>query len=61
MNIHDPNFHGWNEDLSTDWISVPYPEDVSELLLANDEQMTVSARIKKALMMTLTMTTRYGL
>ena len=47
MNIHDPNFHGWNEDLSTDWISVPYPEDVSELLLANDEQMTVSARIRK--------------
>ena len=42
MNIQDPQFHGWNEDLSTDWISVPYPEDISELLLANDEEMTAS-------------------
>ena len=42
MNIQDPQFHGWNEDLSTDWISVPYPEDISELLLANDEKMTAS-------------------
>ena len=25
MNIQDPQFHGWNEDLSTDWISLPYP------------------------------------
>ena len=37
MNIHDPQFHGWNEDSSTDWISVHYPE----LLKANDE-MTAS-------------------
>ena len=42
MNIHDPQFHRWNEDLSTDWISVPYPADISELLLANDEEMTAS-------------------
>ena len=42
MNIQDPQFYGWNEDLSTDWISVPYPEDISELLLANDEEMTAS-------------------
>ena len=42
MNIHEPHFHGWNEVLSTDWISVPCPEDISELLLANDEEMTAS-------------------
>ena len=34
MNIQDPQFHGWNEDLSTYWIS--------ELLLANDEDITAS-------------------
>ena len=38
MNIHDPKFNSWNEDLSTDSISVPYPEDISELLSANDEK-----------------------
>ena len=32
MNIQDPKFHGRNEDLNTDWISVPYPEGISELL-----------------------------
>ena len=42
MNIHDPQFHGRNEDLSTDWISVSYPDNISELLLANDEEMTAS-------------------
>ena len=42
MNIQDPQLHGWNEDLSADWISVPYPEVISELLLANDEKMTAS-------------------
>ena len=33
----DPEFHGWNENLSTDWISVHYPEGISELLPATDE------------------------
>ena len=42
IHIHDPQFHDCNENLSTDWISVPYPEDISELLLANDEEMTAS-------------------
>ena len=42
INIHDPQFHGWNEELSTEWSSVPYTEDISELLLASDEEMTAS-------------------
>ena len=37
MNTQDPKFHGWNEDLNTDWISVPYSARISELLLTIDD------------------------
>ena len=33
----DPSNHGWKADFSVDWISEPYPEDISELLVDTDK------------------------
>eukprot|EP00794_Sanderia_malayensis_P002593 gene2593-biopygen2126 len=37
MHLEDPQQHGWLNDLSPDWIDVPYPEDVAELLIGTDD------------------------
>ena len=33
MEIEDPKYHGWQEDLTEDWVAVPFPEDITELLV----------------------------
>ena len=33
----DPTMHGWMDDLSCEWVSEAYPEDICELLIANKE------------------------
>ena len=33
IDLEEPNLHGWNADMTIDWISDPFPQDVSELLL----------------------------
>ncbi len=35
--LEDPQQHGWLHDLTPDWIDVPYPEDVAELLVGSDD------------------------
>ena len=37
----DPSNHGWKADFSVDWISQPYPEDISELLVDINEVIDV--------------------
>ena len=32
----EPNMHGWNDDFAVDWISDPYPEDISEFFVTDD-------------------------
>ena len=33
----DPTMHGWKDDFSCEWVSEAYPEDLCELLIANEE------------------------
>eukprot|EP00794_Sanderia_malayensis_P000672 gene671-biopygen976 len=33
MEIEDPSYHGWQEDLTENWVTVPFPEDITELLV----------------------------
>ena len=37
MCLEDSQQHGWLHDLTPDWIDVPYPEDVAELLVDSDD------------------------
>ena len=34
--VEEPNSHGWNDDFTIDWISDPYPEDISEYFVTED-------------------------
>ena len=45
MQLQDPTFHSLSEDLRTDWISVPYLEDISRLLSNNDKDMANQNRM----------------
>ena len=37
MCLEDPQQHGWLHDLTPDWIDVPYPGDVAELLVGSND------------------------
>ena len=41
MQQDDPQLHGWNEDLSVDWILEAYPEDISDLLVSSEDDPTI--------------------
>ena len=41
MQHDEPQLHGWNEDLSVDWILEAYPKDICDLLVSNDDETTV--------------------
>ena len=36
MEIETPTSHGWNDELSVDWVTKPYPDDICELLVSKD-------------------------
>lgn len=36
METDTPISHGWKDDLSVDWVTKPYPEDICELLVSQD-------------------------
>lgn len=38
MEIEDPKYHGWQEDLTEDWVTVHFPEDITELLVDMTEE-----------------------
>ncbi len=38
INVQEPVNHGWLEDMSIDWVTEPYPEDIAVLLI-NDGEM----------------------
>ena len=38
MEIEDPKHHGWQEDLTEEWVTVPFPEDITELLVDMTEE-----------------------
>ena len=38
MEIEDPKYHGWQEDLTEEWVTVPFPEDITELLVDMTEE-----------------------
>ena len=38
MEIEDPKCHGWQEDLTEEWVTVPLPEDITELLVDMTEE-----------------------
>ena len=38
MNLENPSHHGWNDDLSIDRISNPYPDDVAETLFGKKQE-----------------------
>ena len=40
MDVDDPRNHGWNQDLEIDWISEAYPEDLAELLVTTDDDIS---------------------
>ncbi len=42
IDIEQPANHGWLEDLSIDWLTEPYPEDIAELLVVSQERETES-------------------
>ena len=41
MQHDDPQLHGWNANLSVDWIFEAYPKDICDLLVSNDDEITV--------------------
>ena len=41
MQQDDHQLHGWNEDLSVDWILEAYPEDISDLLVSSEDDPTI--------------------
>ncbi len=42
IDTEEPANHGWLEDLTLDWLTEPYPEDIAELYLVNKERETTS-------------------
>ena len=33
MEIEDQKFHGWQEDITENWVTPLFPEDITELLV----------------------------
>ena len=42
MYLKNANEHGRLIDLTPDWIDVPYPEDVAQLLVGGDDSNSIS-------------------
>ena len=41
IDTETPANHGWLEDLSIDWLTEPYPEDIAELLLVSESDQEI--------------------
>ena len=37
MDVEAAEMHGWKGDLSEEWVTVPYPNDIMELLIDIDD------------------------
>ena len=42
MYLENPQQNGWLHDLTPDWIDMPYPEDIVELLVDSDDMNDIS-------------------